>query len=294
MFGYVNIDKPNIMVKDFTIYRAFYCGLCVAIGRNYGNVKRLLTNYDVTFLTIFTHAILSKEIEINNTGCILSPKKKTIVKRNDLMDRMANISILLASYKLDDDIVDTKKLSKKSAKAILNRAIKKAKAREPQIATVISKRLIELSALEKENCPSIEKVAEPFAYMIQDITKILLGDKCNNYCESLMFSLGKWIYLMDAIDDIESDKKANCYNPFIAAGYSIVDKEQFLRDNNSTLSFLLHATENIIKNNYEGINITKYEGVITNILWYGLPSRSTMLLNNEKLNINSRQIKLTI
>lgn len=294
MFGYVNIDKPNIMVKDFTIYRAFYCGLCVAIGRNYGNVKRLLTNYDVTFLTIFTHAILSKEIEINNTGCILSPKKKTIVKRNDLMDRMANISILLASYKLDDDIVDTKKLSKKSAKAILNRAIKKAKAREPQIATVISKRLIELSALEKENCPSIEKVAEPFAYMIQDITKILLGDKCNNYCESLMFSLGKWIYLMDAIDDIESDKKENCYNPFIAAGYSIVDKEQFLRDNNSTLSFLLHATENIIKNNYEGINITKYEGVITNILWYGLPSRSTMLLNNEKLNINSRQIKLTI
>lgn len=53
MFGYVIPDKPNMLVKDLSEYRAYYCGLCKAIGKSYSEKARFLTGYDCTFLAAF-------------------------------------------------------------------------------------------------------------------------------------------------------------------------------------------------------------------------------------------------
>ena len=79
MFGYVIPDKPNMLVKDLSEYRAYYCGLCKAIGKSYSEKARLLTNYDCTFLAAFLHNLYVEMPKFNDEVCILNPvKKKTV------------------------------------------------------------------------------------------------------------------------------------------------------------------------------------------------------------------------
>ena len=73
MYGYIIPDKPNMYIKDFTYFRAFYCGLCKSIGSKCGQLARFSTNYDMTFYNILLHNILDKKVEISNETCILNP-----------------------------------------------------------------------------------------------------------------------------------------------------------------------------------------------------------------------------
>lgn len=36
MFGYIMIDKPELKVKEFSRYKAYYCGLCRTLKEEYG------------------------------------------------------------------------------------------------------------------------------------------------------------------------------------------------------------------------------------------------------------------
>lgn len=293
MFGYVEIDKPNILVKDFTLYRSFYCGLCKSIGRNYKEAARLFTNYDVTFLTVFVYALTDTSIEIENKGCILNPmKKKPIVKKHALLDRMADVAVLLAAYKLSDDVNDSKSLAKKSVKAIFKKDIAKAKKREKKIAEIIEKGVNRLEALEKNNCDSVDKAADPFATMLSMICSELVGAKLNRHADGLMYNIGRFVYIIDAIDDTFKDKESGNYNPFLAANYECADQISFLEKNLTDLRFLLYSTIKEIKMNYEGIGLNKYEGIITNILWYGLPARAEMVLTGKKPDRKRMEIKV--
>ena len=57
MFGYVRIEKPDLLIRDFTIYKSVYCGLCKAIGRRAGQIPRGAVTYDMTFLTLLLMAL---------------------------------------------------------------------------------------------------------------------------------------------------------------------------------------------------------------------------------------------
>ena len=41
MYGYVVIDKPDMFVKDFALYRAFYCGYCKSVGKKCSQLMRM-------------------------------------------------------------------------------------------------------------------------------------------------------------------------------------------------------------------------------------------------------------
>ena len=77
MFGYVLPDKPNMFMKDYAEYRAFYCGLCKSIGKKCSEVMRFTTNYDITFLNVLYHAIFDYIWE--------APSLMTIFQLQDLL-----------------------------------------------------------------------------------------------------------------------------------------------------------------------------------------------------------------
>ena len=52
MFGYVRTDTPYLYIKDDTLYKAMYCGVCKGIGEVCGNSARMGLSYDVTFLSV--------------------------------------------------------------------------------------------------------------------------------------------------------------------------------------------------------------------------------------------------
>ena len=71
MFGYITVDKPEMKVKDFYRYKAYYCGLCKSLQENYGLKGRVTLSYDVTFLVLVLTSLYEpkeeKRVEMSGT-----------------------------------------------------------------------------------------------------------------------------------------------------------------------------------------------------------------------------------
>ena len=52
MFGYVIPRKSELRVREWESYRAYYCGLCKELGREYGFLSRFVLNYDLVLLAL--------------------------------------------------------------------------------------------------------------------------------------------------------------------------------------------------------------------------------------------------
>ena len=130
MFGYVKTDRPNMFVKDTVLYRSMYCGLCKGIGKCCGNKGRLVLNYDLTFLSLFAHNLLNCDVKIEKQTCIIHHiKKRPVAVPDALSERIGALNVILAYYKLSDDVIDNKKGRLKRAffKSSYKNAFKKEK-----------------------------------------------------------------------------------------------------------------------------------------------------------------------
>ena len=279
MFGYVIPDKLNMFMKDYYGYRGFYCGLCKSIGRRCGQLMRINTTYDMTFLNVLAHAVLDVELPMKMETCILNAVQKKLVAQDDeITQKVVDISTILAHYKCVDDFKDEKSLSKKMADAmVIRRHYKKAKKRYPNLDEFINQRYADLAKLEKEKCSSPDRVAHPFAEIMTKIGEVVFGDKYDEPVKDMMYNMGKWVYICDAVDDVDDDFKKKGYNVFLQ-NYQYTDRAAFLKDNQEVLKFILMSAYNAILGDFDKIQVKKYEGILTNIIWYGMLNNTEDLL----------------
>lgn len=284
MFGYVVPDKMNMFMKDYYGYRAFYCGLCKSIGKRCSQLMRINTTYDMTFLNILAHAVTDVEIEMKMGKCVLNMVQKKLIAQNDkLTEKIVDIGTILAHYKCVDDILDDKSLSKRFIdKAVIKRHYKKARKNYPELDKYISDKYLELAEAEKAKCSSIDRISHHFGEIMVRIGQTVFEDKYTPKLSNLLYNLGKWVYLADAIDDIDEDFKKKKYNVFLI-DYGYKDKATFLEEKKDTLEFVMMSCYNTICNDFDKIEVKKYEGILTNILWYGmLNSTKELLRRTEK------------
>lgn len=229
MFGYVKVDLPNLYVKDVILYKACYCGLCKSIGKTCGLRGRLLLNYDLTFLSVFAHNVLGVDTNIERRHCVIHPlTKRPIAAYDDLTARIARLTVILAYYKLSDDIIDDKKGRFK--RAAFKKVYKKAVKSEPKLNEIVKKSYSELLNVEKQNVTSVDIVSDPFGNMMKDTVSEILGDAFTDNIANFAYNLGKWIYLIDAVDDFEKDLKKKNFNVFINLYREVDTKERLLKE----------------------------------------------------------------
>ena len=109
MFGYVKINKQELLVKDYETYKAVYCGLCKTLGKRYSVFSRMLLNYDYTFFGVLMFASSDTSPEMKNQGCLFNPLcKKNCCTRASHLDRAADALILTSYFKLSDSVSDSK------------------------------------------------------------------------------------------------------------------------------------------------------------------------------------------
>ena len=63
MFGYVTVNRPEMKVKEFERYRAFYCGLCHELRAVYGPIGQATLTSDMTFLVILLTGLYEPKTE---------------------------------------------------------------------------------------------------------------------------------------------------------------------------------------------------------------------------------------
>jgi len=86
MFGYVNIYKPELKVKDYYKYKAYYCGLCRALKDRYGTIGQMTLTYDMTFLIILLSSLYESSTKSEEHRCMIHPVKKQTILRNEITE----------------------------------------------------------------------------------------------------------------------------------------------------------------------------------------------------------------
>ncbi|MDD3946967.1 MAG: DUF5685 family protein [Clostridia bacterium] len=277
MFGYVTADKPNMLIKDYAVFRAYYCGMCKAIAkRTKSQLMRIGINYDITFLAILAHNYCKTQPDIQESRCAfhLLGKKYPIVGKNDIMLRIADINTLLAYYKVEDDVLDGGKLKHRLGKLMTKRHYKRAARRMPTLAASIKSNYERLRALEQNKEESIDRLADCFATMLVEVGRAA----CNGpdpLLDDLCYNLGRWIYLIDAYDDLYADIQEGKFNPLLPSGDLTAETEEQITD---TVKFNLSLAVSNIRAAYDAMEITVSEGALSNIIYRGLQARTEEIL----------------
>ena len=282
MFGYIVPDKPELKMKEYELFRAYYCGVCKSMGRSFGAVSRLALSYEAVFLGLLMAAVNKEKPILNKEACIANPfKKKWIVKNNNFVDFAADINVILTYYKLIDNWQDEKHKPSYGGMLLLKGGYKKARKRNPMADAVIQNALEKQSQLEQEKCSSIDAAAEPTALMIKEL--LLLACKDNEEStkramEWLGYNIGKWIYTIDAYDDIEKDAKSGSYNPLLLQyGYKEQPLKEFKDSVRPDMERSLIYTLSQAANAVELLDLY-HKGIIENIVYLGMNSKTNNIL----------------
>ena len=284
MFGYITPLKSELATADFALYRSFYCGMCKAIGKSYGQLPRFTTNYDVTFLGVLLFSYSGQAAEFSCKPCVLGPfKKKPSVNPNPLFDKIMAANIILSYHKAVDGLVDREGIKMRLAKKILKRPYKKAKLLVAEVDTICKAWYHKLRSLEKENCASIDRAADCFSNLLQEVVVSLLDKAPSPDFLSLCYNVGKFVYLSDALDDIDEDVQKNRYNPLLAHFKNYTTRTEFIQKNHAALTFMLASTVNRAIESFNNIahELSGGEELLQNILYKGLRAKCEQLLNSE-------------
>lgn len=287
MLGYVKIFKPELKVREYEVYCGYYCGVCKSIGDRFGQLPRMALSYDAAFLALLLESV-SRAADAPSQGhCIAHPafKKKTII-RNAAIDYAADVMLILAWYKLLDDVKDEGKLYAKGTMAAFRRKFRKLQKAHPELCKGIEARLSELAALEEEKCPHLDMAAEAFSKIMEIIfvegLKVLNCDftETSKVFASIGYHMGKWIYLIDAADDIEDNIETGAYNPLIYRfGYDGSESSAEFRTRiEDDLKFNLYHYLAMIGSCLDSLEIAKNKGIIENIIYFGLNRKTEEII----------------
>ena len=155
MFGYVTVCKNALSEQGLKTFKAYYCGLCKAIGKRCSQSARLGLSYDITFLAIVLSSVCKNEISMKDKKCVLHPIRENICVENDTaLNYAADMGVILTYLKLLDDWNDDKSIKALFSMLLFANGVRKAKKHYPREYESIRKCLDELSRLEKNNCNS--------------------------------------------------------------------------------------------------------------------------------------------
>lgn len=261
MFGYVQIRKPELKIKDYEVYHAFYCGLCERLKKRYGLRGQITLTYDMTFLIILLSSVYDIEAKHEKKHCIVHPAKKHNVFYNAASDYCADINILLSYYHCIDDKRDDASVKGTVGSLVYKGMAKEAAQKYKRQSDKIKESLRALSCLEAAGCYDIMKAADCFGRLLSEIF-IYKDDMFKMYLGDLGYYLGRYIYIMDAYDDLQKDLEKNRYNPFVQV-YKDKDFE------NNVKETLLNEIS-MACGAFEQLPCLEYTDILRNILYAGV------------------------
>ncbi len=212
MFGYVVINEQELKVREVSQYRSYYCGFCRRLKSKYGFLGQMTLSYDMTLLILLLTDLYDAKDEVGETRCIAHPLEKHTTRINEFTDYAADMNLILSYYSSSDDWRDEHKLHKLLLSKLLKKKSDKASIDYGHKAAVIKDRLDRLQEAEGQNEENIDRVAGYFGDIMAELFAVR-EDEWEEPLRQMGFYLGKFIYIMDAYDDLEKDEKSGSYNP---------------------------------------------------------------------------------
>ena len=215
MFGFMIADVPSLSPELKARYRGCYCGVCRAIGRRCGQISRCCLTYDVVFLALTLNGLYEPEEETERRPCPVHPFRRRESWRSEATDYAADLNVLLAQLDCLDDWADERRPLKWAEAKLLEKPAAAAAERWPRQWTAIREDLGLLSELERKREPSPDPAANAFGKLMGELF-VLREDRWAPTLRAMGESMGRFIYLLDAVIDLNSDRRKGLYNPLEA------------------------------------------------------------------------------
>lgn len=215
MFGYVKTYNDELKLKEIKRYKKYYCALCNELRKSYGRITTMFLSYEMVFTLILLESFVTEEYLTEVTLSCQFDKIHigTIKVSKSLLQYIAYINLFLTIWKFEDDWKDDKNI----LSLILIKFLKKNKRYimySQQYKTITERIDINMRKFydcEKEGC-DFDILSE----IMGDLwSQIINGGVCDSNIsknnlhklEDFCKDLGKWLYCIDAYDDLEKDIK---------------------------------------------------------------------------------------
>ncbi len=260
MFGYILADTSAMNPFQLERYQGCYCGLCRVIGQDFGQWRRMALNYDMTFLALVLNAMEEPEETQAIGRCVVHPTEKKSYWHSEVTHYCAAMTVALTYYKCLDDWQDDRNLPKLCLAKTFQGPMGQIRGKYPRQLLAIEKCITELSAMERENRRNPDEAANLFGTLMGELFVLDTTDFFAKTLRQLGESLGRFVYLMDAVCDLPEDRKKGRYNPLLDWG----------NDNKETYEpyLNLHLGEAI--SNLEKLPIVQDLDILNNILYRGV------------------------
>lgn len=277
MFGYVMPYKLELKIKDYEMFKAYYCGLCLSIKKNFSNLCRLSLNYDMTFLGILLDSLATESHEYEVSPCIAHPfKKKPKVINNSALNYAAFCNVALVYHKLLDDYNDDNALNKKVISMYLKKFIEKENLDLKPLLENIESNISKLTEYEKSTeYISIDELSHSFADLTGFLIAFYYKDKdFHDNLYNLGYNLGRWIYIIDAYDDLEDDMKKSKFNAINKAfNKDNLSFQELIESQRDRIEFNLMMSASTTVEALKNLPLEKNSELLFNILQLGLMNK---------------------
>lgn len=273
MFGYIIINQDEMKFKEYAVYRAYYCGLCRKLKEKFGIRGQITLSYDMTFLVMLLSSLYEPETIDGKTNCLPHPFEKHKTKTNIFSDYAAEMNIILTYLKCLDDWEDDKKYTKLLLSEVLYPAYCRIRTKYSDKAYHIEKAMADLKSLEKQKADDIDKTAGLFGEIMAEVIDYK-ADEWQAGLRQLGHYLGKFIYLMDAYEDIEKDLKDGNYNPF----WKKYENPDFEEECRTILTMMMAECSK----EFEKLPIVENVEILRNILYSGVWHRYEQARNKRE------------
>lgn len=273
MYGYVVINKPEMKFKEFDEYRGYYCGLCHCLREKYGIKGSLSLSYDLTFLAVFLSGLYEPEKEKSKEMCLVHPFQRQLAIRSEYVDYAADMSILLAWHKCQDDWKDEGDVWKKLYGECIKKGYQKVCAKYPEKCKVVEICMKNIAAAEKRGEDDLDELAGYFGNIMAEIF-VAHEDMWEDSLREIGLNLGKFIYILDAYEDMEEDERKGHFNPLL----SWKNRPEFHEEIQKILK--MHAA--FCAAEFEKLPIVDNVSILRNILYSGIWNKYEMLVKQRK------------
>ncbi|MBR5201629.1 MAG: hypothetical protein IKW45_00025 [Clostridia bacterium] len=264
MFGYVTVYKPELKIKEYEAYKGVYCTLCKEMGKEYGVISRFLLSYDGAFYVLYKMGLSNEKVTAEKSRCTFNPTKKCakITCESDIYKLASTITVVLAYFKLIDNLKDSKGIKKLFLYLLLpyfSYLKRKALKKYPDIFSEIEKGMTEQFKVENEEQLSLDKSAHQTAQMLGWLFSFNECEKTKQSAYDFGYQLGRVVYFLDAFDDYKKDIEENSYNPFII-------EEDYIKTATMAINLSIGALSQIFENQSKN----QFSSIVENVIYDGL------------------------
>ena len=227
----------------------------------------------MTFVVLLLNGLYEPPVQKGTTRCIIHPVIRQTVRMTEITEYAADMNLILTYYKCMDDWKDEKKLLRLGYAKLLEGNNKKTETAYREKTDRIVSLLSQLTEWENAGETDIDKMSGCFGKIMEEIFAYR-KDNWEPTLRRMGFYLGKFIYLLDAYDDVEKDRANGNYNPFsedyIMEGFD--DKVYGI------LTMMMAET----CREFEKLPIIRYGDILRNILYSGVWCRFQAIRKKRK------------